>query len=85
MNALHGKIAGPFMGMPSVQAISEEYGQIRAAYQADVCLYGTITTNAPYANDIILEYLSTHLIIGAEFLGQCYSPSIPYTFKRPKK
>ena len=44
LSALDGKIAGPFMEMPSVRKISEEYGRIRSAYQADAWLYGTITT-----------------------------------------
>lgn len=44
LSAVDGKITGPFMGMSSLREVSEEYGRIRAAYQADAWLYGTITT-----------------------------------------
>lgn len=44
LSALDGKITGPFMGLPQARETSEEYGRIRAAYQADAWLYGTVTT-----------------------------------------
>lgn len=44
LSALDGKITGEFMGMESARTVSEEYGRIRAEYQADAWLYGTVTT-----------------------------------------
>lgn len=44
LSALDGRITGPFMRIPSVQAVSEEYARIRSAYHADAWLYGTVTT-----------------------------------------
>ena len=44
LSALDGKITGPFMGSPSVQAAGNEYAQIRSEYHADAWLYGTVTT-----------------------------------------
>lgn len=44
LSALDGKITGEFMGMESARSVSEEYARIRAEYQADAWLYGTVTT-----------------------------------------
>lgn len=44
LSALDGKIVGPFMGMPSVQVVGEEYSRIRSDYQTEAWLYGTVTT-----------------------------------------
>lgn len=44
LSALDGKITGEFMGMESVRSVSEEYARIRAEYQANAWLYGTVTT-----------------------------------------
>lgn len=44
LSSLDGKITGDYMGMPSVGAVSEEYGRMRSEYHADAWLYGTVTT-----------------------------------------
>lgn len=44
LSELDGKITGEFMRTENARSVSEEYGRIRAEYQADAWLYGTITT-----------------------------------------
>ena len=44
LSALDGKITGPFMELPSVRNVSNEYGRIRSEYHANAWLYGTTTT-----------------------------------------
>ncbi len=44
LNALNGKISGPFMGTESSRLMGREYAKIREAYHADAWLYGTTTT-----------------------------------------
>ncbi len=44
LSALDGRISGPFFGVSSVRAASEEYGRIRKEYDADAWLYGAVTT-----------------------------------------
>lgn len=44
LSALDGKITGAFMGTESAGMVGGEYARIRAEYQADAWLYGTVTT-----------------------------------------